>query len=69
MKTLLSTKEAAEFLGISRIAVFKKIREGRLAATMIGNSYAIKPGDLAAEKRYMTRREELRELRRKGRKL
>ena len=62
-KALLSTSEAAKFLGISRIAVFKKIKEGRLAAVMIGNCYAIAPDALASERWRMDRREELRRVR------
>ena len=62
---LYSTSEAAKVLGISRIAVFKKIRQGRLPAVMIAGGYAITVGALAQEKARMARREELRRLRRK----
>lgn len=64
-KQLLSTTEAAKILGISRIAVFKKIRQGRMAATMFGGSYAINSAALAIEKKKMKRRDELRKLRRR----
>jgi len=66
MRKLLSTREAADFLGISRIAVFKKIRRGRLAARMIGGGYVITQGAVAAEKRYMERCEELPRMRGKA---
>jgi excisionase family DNA binding protein len=64
-KGLFSTSEAARVLGISRIAVFKKIRQGRLPAFMVAGGYAITPAALATEKARMVRREELREIRRK----
>ena len=37
----ISVAEAAELLGISRIAVFKKIQKGQLPAVKMGRSYAI----------------------------
>jgi len=41
-----STAEAAEILGVSRIAIFKRIRSGSLRATKIGKGYVIAAGDL-----------------------
>ena len=38
---LVGTTEAARILGISRIAVFKKIQKGQLEATKIGRNYVI----------------------------
>ena len=66
-KNLYSTSEAAKLLGISRIAVFKKIRQGRLPAMMIAGGYAMTHIALMIEKKRMQRREELRVLRRKAR--
>ena len=45
-KKYLSTAEVAKILGISRIAVFKRIQKGQLPAVKIGNSYAIDPAVL-----------------------
>lgn len=42
----LSTAEVAKFLGISRIAVFKKIRRGTLRAKKTGRNYAVTYDDL-----------------------
>ncbi len=42
-KILLSTSEAAKVLGISRIAVFKKIKNGQLRAEKIAGRYVIDP--------------------------
>ncbi len=41
MEKLLSTKEVASLLGISRIAVFKKIKSGDIPAQKVGRSYVI----------------------------
>lgn len=40
-KDFYSLPEAAAILGISRIAVFKKVRKGQLQATRIGRNWAI----------------------------
>lgn len=40
-KKLFSTTEIAKILGISRIAVFKKIKNGAIKAVKVGNSYVI----------------------------
>ncbi|MEK7151942.1 MAG: helix-turn-helix domain-containing protein [Patescibacteria group bacterium] len=37
----ISVAELAEMLGISRVAVFKKIKKGQIPAEKIGRSYAI----------------------------
>lgn len=42
-KKYLSTIEAAKVLGISRVAVLKKIYSGELPAIKIGRNYAIDP--------------------------
>jgi excisionase family DNA binding protein len=41
----LSVSEYAKILGISRIAVYKKIKNGKLKAIKIGNNYAIAAED------------------------
>jgi len=38
---LISTNEAAKILGISRVAVFKKIQQGKIKAEKIGRNFAI----------------------------
>lgn len=40
-KDFFSLPEAATILGISRIAVFKKVRKGQLQAIRIGRNWAI----------------------------
>ena len=40
-KGVLTTSELAKILGISRIAVFKKIKKGEIKAARIGKNYAI----------------------------
>lgn len=41
MKSLLSVKEVGGLLGISRIAVFKKIKTGELPAVKVGRAYVV----------------------------
>jgi len=59
-KDYLSIPEAAGVLGISRIAVFKRVKKGQLAAIRIGRNWAVpasalssrsgtRSGDLAAK--------------------
>lgn len=40
-----STAEVAEMLGVSRIAVFKKIKSGKLPAMQVGRGYVIAKKD------------------------
>lgn len=40
-KQYISTTEAAKILGISRIAVFRKIKNGRIKAQKIGRNFVI----------------------------
>ncbi|MFC1687097.1 helix-turn-helix domain-containing protein [Patescibacteria group bacterium] len=40
-KEYISTIEAATILGISRVAVFKKIKKGDLKAKKVGRNYVI----------------------------
>jgi len=40
-RTYYSVPQAAVLLGISRIAVFKKVKSGEIKAIRIGRSYAI----------------------------
>ena len=40
-KGFLTTTELAKILGISRIAVFKKIKKGQIKAIKIGRNFAI----------------------------
>ena len=40
-REFLSIPEAAALMGISRIAVFKKVKKGQLAAIRIGRNWAI----------------------------
>lgn len=45
-KEFLSTTELAKLLGISRIAVFKKIKKGEIKATKVGRNFIINKKDL-----------------------
>jgi len=47
-KDFYSTSEVAELLGISRVAVFKQIRSGKLKARKIGRNYAIARADMGS---------------------
>lgn len=42
----LSTAKLAKILGISRIAVFKKIKEGKINAMKVGRNFVIDRSDL-----------------------
>ena len=42
----LSTTELAKILGISRIAVYKKIKNGMIKATKVGRNFIIDKKDL-----------------------
>lgn len=43
---MFSTSEVAKLLGISRIAVFKKVKSGEIKAQRIGRSFVIDKNDL-----------------------
>ncbi|MBU1045916.1 helix-turn-helix domain-containing protein [Patescibacteria group bacterium] len=45
-KNFISTTELAKLLGISRIAVYKKIKKGTIEAVKIGRNFAIDKKDL-----------------------
>lgn len=45
-KNLLSTTGVAKLLGISRVAVFKKIKSGQIKATKAGRSFVIDKNEL-----------------------
>lgn len=45
---LMTVSEAAKILGISRVAVFKRIKKGRLKATKVGRNYVISAKDLSS---------------------
>ena len=45
-KDFLSTAELAEMLGISRVAVFKKIKKGQIKAIKRGRNFIIYKKDL-----------------------
>jgi len=47
-KQLLSTTEAAEILGVSRVAIFKKIKSGAIKARKIGRNFVIDKKELPA---------------------
>lgn len=43
---LLSTAELAKILGISRIAVFQKIKQGSIKAVKVGRNFVIDQADV-----------------------
>ncbi|MBI4449987.1 excisionase family DNA-binding protein [Candidatus Uhrbacteria bacterium] len=43
-----STTEVARLLGVSRIAVFKKVKQGKIRAERVGRKYVIHAEDLPA---------------------
>lgn len=45
-RELYSTMEAADILGISRVAVFQKIQSGEIKATKVGRNYVIEKDHL-----------------------
>jgi excisionase family DNA binding protein len=49
-KEYLSIQELATKLGVSRIAVYKKVKSGKIAAIRIGRNYAIPVEDITGEK-------------------
>ena len=49
LNKLYSSTEVAKILGISRIAVFKRIQKGQLKAERIGRAYAIAGADILGE--------------------
>lgn len=55
MKKLLSTSQVAEILGISRIAVHKKIKTGKLKATKVGRNYVVNYSDLPINEKPLTK--------------
>ena len=42
----LSTTETASLLGISRVAVFKKIQNGKIKAEKVGRNYIVHKNEL-----------------------
>ncbi len=47
-KKFLSTTELAQILGISRIAVYRKIKDGKIKAIKIGRNFVIDKNDLSS---------------------
>lgn len=43
----LSSQELADLLGISHVAVYKKIKKGQLKAKKVGRNYVIDAGDVS----------------------
>ena len=46
-KNYFTIPQVARILGISRIAVYKKVKKGEIRAVRIGRNYAIPEGSLA----------------------
>lgn len=47
-RRFLSTTELAKILGISRIAVYKKIKKGKIKAKKVGGDFLIDRNDLSS---------------------
>ena len=45
-KDILSTSEVAKILGISRVAVFKQIKAGKIKAKKVGRNFVIERKEL-----------------------
>lgn len=45
-KNSYTTAEVAKLLGVSRVAIFKQIRSGKIRAKKVGRAYKIKRQDL-----------------------
>lgn len=46
---LLSTSQVAELLGVTRITVFRWIKDGVIEATKVGRNYVVTPEALACQ--------------------
>lgn len=46
VKNLFSISDVAKILGISRIAVYKKIKSGKIKAIKVGRNFIIEKNDL-----------------------
>jgi excisionase family DNA binding protein len=54
----ISTVEAAQLLGISRVAVFRKIKKGEIKAIKIGRNYVIDRRSLGGIYQDLTKEQE-----------
>ena len=61
-KEYVSIPELAKLMGISRIAVFNKVKSGVIKAVRIGRNYAVKIGELGGVLGKDLGREEKREI-------
>ena len=61
-KELFSTIEVAKLLGISRVAVFKKIKSGEIKARKVGRNYVVNKKDLPEILGSFLREEKKREI-------
>lgn len=61
-KELFSTIEVAKLLGISRVAVFKKIKSGEIKAKKVGRNYVVNKKDLPEILGSFLREEKKREI-------
>lgn len=62
----IRAEEAARRLGVSRLTLYKYIRQGKLPATRQGRSYAVRPEDVTALRRTLRRRPARRPVRRRA---
>ena len=49
-KQYISTTEAARILGISRVAVFRKVKNGQIKAQKIGRNFVIEKNQIVQDK-------------------
>lgn len=61
-KAYFSTKDLAEIWGISQVAVFKRIKSGKLKAQKVGKTYFIENAELAKVLRLHITEEDKRQI-------
>ncbi len=57
-KPYFTVKEIAELLGLSRVAVFKRIQSGKIKAQKVGKTYIIEKAELGKVLRTQIREED-----------
>jgi len=67
-QNLLSTAEVAKLLGVTRVAIFKKIKSGEIRAQKIGRNFVIRKEDLPDVLSRVLREDKKREIEKSVRK-
>ncbi len=61
-KKLISTTELAKILGVSRVTVFNRIKNGSIKASKIGRNFVIDTKDVLGLKPYVLRENDKEEI-------